>query len=309
MSGRGFDAPISEQISRLNRSLQSRDKRREQQKRQRQLQAESEEGQWETQASEKGDATKKPRTGARATGGIALGPAGGASVTQLPPPKIFNCEICNATFRSEVQHRQHLHGPVHRKAVAKLEALRRNDPHARHGAAAEAALQAAHWQSHGGHVSRFRSTHAQPAASRGGPIHCRTKEKGLAASVPSGPSHEELVARLRADKEPLNIDGWVPPSIPPPAPPVAADQTGPATASIQTGEGVQNVEPCTAIDEKDSTGESESDAPSDDVDANDGGGVSLVGLVGYSSGSQSLHSEDSSDETRSEGNEISGSFF
>lgn len=49
--------------------------------------------------------------------------------------------VLQAVFHSEVLHQQHVNGPVHRKAVEKIEALKRNDPHARHSAAAEAALQ------------------------------------------------------------------------------------------------------------------------------------------------------------------------
>lgn len=59
-----------------------------------QLQADFEEGGWE-QTEPRESNVKRAKSGARATGGISLGPAGGRSTVPLPPPKIYNCQICN----------------------------------------------------------------------------------------------------------------------------------------------------------------------------------------------------------------------
>lgn len=62
-----------------------------------QLQADSEEGGWEHSEPRQSSVNKRTKSGARATGGITLGPASGRSAVPLPPPKIYNCQICNVS--------------------------------------------------------------------------------------------------------------------------------------------------------------------------------------------------------------------
>ncbi|CAD7695352.1 unnamed protein product [Ostreobium quekettii] len=196
-----------------------------------------------------GDGAEGARTTAKATGGISLGPAAAvseaiAAVSALEGPKVLYCETCKASFHGNDKYQQHLAGPVHRKAVARMEANKQKAARlARHGAAAEAALGAAAWHSAQGEALQNAPTassavepaealpkHPEPrqweprhplprhGEAKQGAQHSRGRgAKGRGAAVQgtdnatsatnSGPRHEDLVAQARAGKEPLSIGG------------------------------------------------------------------------------------------------------
>lgn len=123
-------------------------------------------------------------------------------------------------------------GPVHRKAVALLEANKQKASRlARHGAAAEAALGAAAWHSAQGDACETTTGKLnsgtgpkclaaqqrcleprQPAQQRKSQVYAGRDTTSQAKGVEgcpssSGLSHEELVAQARAGKQELSIRG------------------------------------------------------------------------------------------------------
>ncbi|GAX74701.1 hypothetical protein CEUSTIGMA_g2149.t1 [Chlamydomonas eustigma] len=218
------NASISAQAEQLKKSLERREKRRNEDRAYR-----TEEAQLQGNADiyeERSHKRFNNNNGAVA----ALAAISAASAYQGQVPTI-NCDVCKATFSSEALYKQHVAGPVHRKAIEKQQAdLVRIQHMSVYQDAAQAALGAAAWTStHGGGATN--SSGLAPAkrtsvqAIRGGSqkasisqpkIPMRQGAETQATQVTKKeamPSHAELVAMARADEGPLSIGGWIPPSV------------------------------------------------------------------------------------------------
>ncbi|KAK9798886.1 hypothetical protein WJX73_001265 [Symbiochloris irregularis] len=140
------------------------------------------------------------------------------------------CHLCQVSFASESQMRQHIEGPTHRKALAKAAAQREREE--RLGASASAASEAvaaAAWAEGGKLPTRGTAWHAPPLqGGRGSGPAARQHNQGGAArgsgpqagapgsgsvTTPAAVSHAQLVANARKTTEPLTINGWMPPSL------------------------------------------------------------------------------------------------
>lgn len=200
-----------------------------------------------------------------------------AAASQLAGPEVRRCELCAATFTTEREMALHLEGAAHRKALERqaAEAERRRRLGAYADMAASAVEQAA-WQGGQGRRTQQPGAVKHPAGtaasatggnsaplggggrggpppgsqqgrqqqSRGGPPGRAPAPLGAAQAQTHArdlTSHEEMLRQARgADKAPLDIDGWVPPTLPQPAAPAAtappqaqpaAQQAAPAPAA------------------------------------------------------------------------------
>ncbi|KAK9824594.1 hypothetical protein WJX72_011561 [[Myrmecia] bisecta] len=233
-----MQAPLSVQMDKLKKSMQSRDKRRQADRMRHMAQTQAEEGGGQVPL----------RQPANATGGVALGAAAAATAavaqaSALEGPRILRCDACKATFRSEAQLQQHIEGPTHRKTMARLAAeSQKNERLGAHRGAAEAAVAAASWSAGAGSLGSAggaarpasgvaggqaqaahqpRSSNSQPGLQAPNARHApgRGQKQGpvphQAPAPPAKPhlSHADLVAQARRSDEPLSIGGWVPPSI------------------------------------------------------------------------------------------------
>ncbi|GFH10352.1 C2H2-type domain-containing protein [Haematococcus lacustris] len=100
---------LSVQAAQLKRSLEKRDKRRQQDRVQRANQQD------DGFSAEPQHTHAQPAQGHSAVAALNVISAADAS---LSAPS-FSCELCKATFLTHVQHQQHLQSAVHRKALDK----------------------------------------------------------------------------------------------------------------------------------------------------------------------------------------------
>eukprot|EP00884_Botryococcus_braunii_P010245 jgi/Botrbrau1/19221/Bobra.0077s0121.1 len=341
MGGRGMEGSLSVQMDRLKRTMQNRDKRRDQERRQRMRNAEA----------DGADPYAKPRgwEPSNATGGVRLGPAAAATAAialadALEGPELMHCHLCQVSFRREAEMQQHVEGPIHRKAVARLE-KRRQEEEARGAMSgvAEAALAAAAW-ANDGKLGSGRVDGTAAAAAGGGPGSGRGggpsggtvslaapfqwgqagkdggrgrgrggrageggeegRGRGRGIKPPPPPperTHQDVLAEMRRTAEPLNIGGWVPPSInlPRPGPsPVGPDaRQAPTDSRDATGSAVEpapnlseGLAPVPQAPEETASGDEDGDPR-----VMDGGGLAM--LLGYGAGDGS--SEEDGEETGS----------
>lgn len=136
----------------------------------------------------------------------------------LHAPPLARCELCAATFTSELAMQQHVSGPVHRKNVerAQREAQQRSQQ-----SLAIDALQAAAWQGRAGQAGG--AAHAQQQAARppgpgseqqqqrGKPAHKQQQHRRQAQQDQQRPpqevlTHEQVLAQARRS-DPLSLDG------------------------------------------------------------------------------------------------------
>lgn len=101
---------LSQQAAQLQRSILKREQRRVADKAQRHEAAEA--------AGEYNGSYDTPASKRQATGGLSQVQKLSEISAQLSRPvEVFRCDLCQATFPSQVQYAQHVAGPVHRRAV------------------------------------------------------------------------------------------------------------------------------------------------------------------------------------------------
>jgi len=236
------NASISQQAQNLKRSLENRQQRRQADKFQRQQESQ--------------DVYESRQASSTQPGAASLASLAAISALPAVQQEVIRCELCQANFLTDASWKQHIEGPVHRKALERQEAERVRHERMRQSGlndVAEMALGAAGWHSQWsadqGRASSSRQPSSRPAGSAPAQTHARppqhqqqgrTSAHGLSIRQQQQRQHEQHLEQLRRqgeimsheqvlsavrheEEEVPNIDGWVPPGIAPsPAAPLTA---------------------------------------------------------------------------------------
>mmetsp|Transcript_21828 Transcript_21828/g.60492 ORF Transcript_21828/g.60492 Transcript_21828/m.60492 type:complete len:297 (+) Transcript_21828:62-952(+) len=160
------NASISQQAQNLKRSLENRQQRRQADKFQRQQESQ--------------DVYESRQASSTQPGAASLASLAAISALPAVQQEVIRCELCQANFLTDASWKQHIEGPVHRKALERQEAERVRHERMRQSGlndVAEMALGAAGWHSQWsadqGRASSSRQPSSRPAGSAPAQTHAR----------------------------------------------------------------------------------------------------------------------------------------